>query len=340
MFKSIYRSNRHRNPHTCEAQQHPSQPFFSKAVSPVIQQKKEQFFFQAKPASPAGRLTIGKPNDTFEQEANTVADSVANGSAGANIVQQKMGMQQNPQLQRMCTECKEEEKEGLQRKAVQGTENAAAASSSLSGRIETTAGAGQPLPAETLGEMNTSFGADFSNVHIHTGAESVQMNKELQAQAFTHGRDIYFNSGKYNPQSPAGKHLLAHELTHVIQQSGNTGSVQRQPSANAKAENQVENDRESFSIILARHYLATQRNVPFDPAQTTTCAAAGTNSNECLLVTQSGTSIKLMWNTETNIAIAKAIINNEGLACGFKYSIDDSSNISFTLIKCWIILGI
>jgi hypothetical protein len=277
-----------------------------------------------------------------------VADAVVNGNAGTNVVQQKKisniqrmdeEIQQNPQLQRMCTEC-EEEKEGLQRKAVQGTANADPASFSLSGRIESTAGAGQSLSAETLEEMNASFGADFSNVHIHTGAGSAQMNKELHAQAFTHGRDIYFNSGKYNPQSPAGKHLLAHELTHVIQQSGNAGSVQRQPSANAKAESQVENDRESFSIILARHYLATQRNIPLDPAQTTQCSSRDTGSHECLLVTQSGTSIKLMWNTETNIAIAKAIINNEGIACGFKYSIDDNSNITFTLIKCWKIFDI
>ncbi len=192
----------------------------------VVQRKTEDPFFQTKP----GRFTINQPHDPFEQEANRVADAVVNGNAGADIVQQKKisniqrmnkEIQQNPQLQRMCTECEEEEKEGLQSKAVQGTGNAAAASSSLSGRIESTAGAGQPLPAETLGEMNTSFGADFSNVHIHTGAESAQMNKELHAQAFTHGRDIYFSSGKYNPQSPAGKHLLAHELTHVIQQSGN-----------------------------------------------------------------------------------------------------------------------
>src|SRR5690606_1881665 len=55
-------------------------------------------------------------------------------------------------------------------------------------------------------------------VRIHTGADSVQMNRELGAQAFTHGRDIYFNEGKYNPSSPDGQRLLAHELTHVVQQ--------------------------------------------------------------------------------------------------------------------------
>ena len=70
--------------------------------------------------------------------------------------------------------------------------------------------------------MNSAFGADFSKVRIHTGDEAVQMNKELKAQAFTHGNHIYFNQGKYNPNSLQGKHLLAHELTHTIQQGGNT----------------------------------------------------------------------------------------------------------------------
>ena len=68
--------------------------------------------------------------------------------------------------------------------------------------------------------MNTSFGADFSDVRIHDNKESAKMNNAIQAQAFTHGKDIYFNEGKYNPQSSAGKKLLAHELTHTIQQGG------------------------------------------------------------------------------------------------------------------------
>jgi hypothetical protein len=75
------------------------------------------------------------------------------------------------------------------------------------------------MDAKTRAEMETGFGADFSQVNIHTGSQAVQMNKELGAQAFTHGKDIYFNEGKYNPNSNAGKHLLAHELTHTIQQN-------------------------------------------------------------------------------------------------------------------------
>ena len=86
------------------------------------------------------------------------------------------------------------------------------ASPQLSSKIESTAGNGNALSAKTLSEMTTSFGVDFSNVNIHTNTEAGQMNKELGAQAFTHGSDIYFNEGKYNPENAEGKFLLAHEL--------------------------------------------------------------------------------------------------------------------------------
>ena len=67
--------------------------------------------------------------------------------------------------------------------------------------------------------MEASFGVDFSGVNIHTGQDAMAMNKAFNALAFTHGQDIYFNSGKFSPDSTAGKHLLAHELTHVVQQN-------------------------------------------------------------------------------------------------------------------------
>jgi hypothetical protein len=76
--------------------------------------------------------------------------------------------------------------------------------------------------------MNRSFNADFSNVKIHTDGEAVGMNRELQAQAFTYGSDIYFNAGKFNTDTAAGKRLLAHELTHVVQQGhAESGGIQR-----------------------------------------------------------------------------------------------------------------
>jgi hypothetical protein len=68
--------------------------------------------------------------------------------------------------------------------------------------------------------MESAFGADFSGVRVHTGSEAVQMSQDLNAHAFTHGSDVYFNSGKYSPSTTEGGRLLAHELTHTVQQGG------------------------------------------------------------------------------------------------------------------------
>jgi hypothetical protein len=73
--------------------------------------------------------------------------------------------------------------------------------------------------------MESAFSTDFSDVRVHTGAPAERLNRDLHAHAFTHGTDIYFNAGQYQPDTDAGKHLLAHELTHVVQQSSDTPPV-------------------------------------------------------------------------------------------------------------------
>jgi hypothetical protein len=92
-------------------------------------------------------------------------------------------------------------------------------------QIEQTKGQGDSLPSKVQQELGSKMAADFSDVKIHTDSSAIQMSKELGSHAFTHGKDIYFNSGKYNPDSFEGKHLLAHELTHTMQQ--NNKVVQR-----------------------------------------------------------------------------------------------------------------
>jgi len=89
-------------------------------------------------------------------------------------------------------------------------------------RIESSRGSGQALDDTTRENMEGAFGADFSNVRIHTGSESAELNNSVQARAFTTGSDIYFNEGQYNPSSTAGQELLAHELTHTVQQGAVT----------------------------------------------------------------------------------------------------------------------
>ncbi|WP_264522933.1 DUF4157 domain-containing protein [Flavobacterium sp. N502536] len=92
----------------------------------------------------------------------------------------------------------------------------------LESTLNSSKGGGSPLPGKVKNEMETGFGTDFSKVRIHNDATAVQMNRQLGAQAFATGNNIYFNEGKYNPNSQDGKHLLAHELTHTVQQGANT----------------------------------------------------------------------------------------------------------------------
>jgi hypothetical protein len=79
-------------------------------------------------------------------------------------------------------------------------------------------GSGSALPGDTREFMESRFNADFSGVRIHTGATAQSMSSNIHAQAFAHGNDIYFNEGKFSPHTESGGTLLAHELTHTIQQ--------------------------------------------------------------------------------------------------------------------------
>ncbi|MDN3670810.1 DUF4157 domain-containing protein [Echinicola jeungdonensis] len=97
-------------------------------------------------------------------------------------------------------------------------------SPSLEQNIQQSSG-GQHMDSEVKGNMESGFGADFSGVNIHTDSNAVKMNQEIGAKAFTHGNDIYFNEGQYQPNTSSGQHLLAHELTHTIQQ-GSSPAVQ------------------------------------------------------------------------------------------------------------------
>lgn len=202
------------------------------------------------------KLTIGQPGDKYEQEADRVADSVMAMPVSAS--QQQIQRQTNdeeeliqaksvsgsilptgqteteeedeqiqaksivdsitPNIQLQATE----EEEQVQTKPLQLKSSASSPedSHSLESRLTSHKGSGNSMSNEVRAFMQPRFGVDFSQVKIHTGSESVQMNRELNAQAFTHGHDIYFGAGKYNPSSGEGKRLLAHELTHVVQQTG------------------------------------------------------------------------------------------------------------------------
>jgi hypothetical protein len=88
-------------------------------------------------------------------------------------------------------------------------------------------GNGNKMDQTTRTDMEAGFGTDFGNVNIHTDSAAIQMSRHLHAHAFTHGNDIFFNKGKYSPRTDDGKHLLAHELTHTLQQASPGPSIQK-----------------------------------------------------------------------------------------------------------------
>ena len=87
--------------------------------------------------------------------------------------------------------------------------------------------AGQPLPRRLRRDMEPRFQADFSNVRVHTGDEAARASRRLNAAAFTSGRDVFFGRDRFQPEAPAGRELIAHELTHTIQQGAAPQTVHR-----------------------------------------------------------------------------------------------------------------
>jgi peptidoglycan hydrolase-like protein with peptidoglycan-binding domain len=133
------------------------------------------------------------------------------------------------ELQMKCKECEEKEKLRTKPAIRRQKDETAYVSPEITHQINASKGLGTPLPSDVQQEMSQKIGMDFSNVQIHTDTNAINMNQELNAKAFTYGTDLYFNRGEFKPDSFQGKHLLAHELTHTIQQKGakDTRSIQR-----------------------------------------------------------------------------------------------------------------
>jgi Domain of unknown function (DUF4157) len=189
------------------------------------------------------KLSIGQPGDKYEQEADSVADRVMAMSEPAQVQREALGEEEeelqmkplaetiSPLVQR--EELLEEEEE-LQMK--QSSPNAQIATPDLESQLSSSKSGGSPLSDNVRSFMEPRFGVDFSHVQVHTDSGAVQMAEDVGAQAFAYGSDVYFGAGK----SPGNNVLTAHELTHVVQQ---TGSVQR------KYKDRIDSVTTSQSII-------------------------------------------------------------------------------------------
>lgn len=202
----------HRNAKSGEGK---DKPFFSKQQEGSDVHKKTSFF-QGQP--PIQRLStedekqMPSTNDGRMAEDKRIQEKPS--LQKMELPDKKKEEATTPPVQKMSAD---PEKDKLHKKG-DSAQASQTASSKVESGIKNTAGRGRRLPKNTAQEMSHSFGVDFSNVNIHDGTEASQLNEALNAQAFTHGKDIYFNQGKFNPEQTEGRHLLAHELTHVVQQ--------------------------------------------------------------------------------------------------------------------------
>ncbi|MEH2290567.1 eCIS core domain-containing protein [Nostoc sp.] len=185
------------------------------------------------------KLTVNQPGDIYEQEADRVAQQVMqtmSDPVSKQSVQREALPESEEELQMksladanisLQREALPESEEELQMKSLADTNislqrqgDGVAATSDLETSIQQERGSGQPLSDDIRQPMEQAFGTDFSSVKIHTDSRSDQLNQSIQARAFTTGQDIFFRQGEYAPESHGGKELLAHELTHVVQQNG------------------------------------------------------------------------------------------------------------------------
>jgi len=142
------------------------------------------------------KLTIGASNDPLEREADRVADQVMAAPVHSAVSDTPLR---------------------IQRYAKQATESADTAPASVDNVL---ASSGRPLESTLLQDMEQRFGRDFSQVRVHSGVAAEQSARDVSADAYTAGNNIVFGAGQLAPRTHEGRRLIAHELTHVVQQSG------------------------------------------------------------------------------------------------------------------------
>lgn len=188
------------------------------------------------------KLTVGPVGDPLEREADSVAKDVMSGLGNAEPAspqrqEEEELMQGSFEAQRQEDEellqgsfeaQRQEDEEELQMAPQIGAEGGAL-TNDLESQVQSARGGGSPLDATLRRDMEGSFGADFSGVRVHTDQAADGLSQSIQAKAFTTGSDVFFRKGNYDPGSDAGRELIAHELTHVVQQ-GAAHSVNRRIS--------------------------------------------------------------------------------------------------------------
>lgn len=195
---------------------------------PVAEEKKEKEEIHRSAITPAQVITIQRQSQPEEKEKvhAKLFNTINRQSAGGGFTNYDSETESNASTE-------------IQAKSVSNTimrsgrgppKSGVGGITSFEQTLSSSKGQGSPMSGDTRQTMETRFGADFSGVKIHTGSYAENMSRSINAHAFTHGNDIYFNSGKYAPTTAIGGTLLAHELTHTIQQGASHSNTSAGPS--------------------------------------------------------------------------------------------------------------
>jgi hypothetical protein len=205
------------------------------------------------------KLKISKPDDEHEKEAEEVSKSVTENPGLKRKKFSKPSLDSAVGTMRSVGASEEQIMRYIEKRkeGEMGTND-------LQEKLQSTKGSGQELEDETRGEMESKMGADLSGVKIHTDNNAHEMAEGINAKAFTHGQDIYFKQGNYNTNSGEGKQLLAHELTHTVQQRGSEEKIQRYTwqDPNYTYENPLKEILTGSSPGLTEQVINNRKNLP------------------------------------------------------------------------------
>lgn len=199
------------------------------------------------------KLAVGAANDRYEQEADRVAHQVMRQLGAVPSTSAPPAHQDAVSALIQCAPMDTETTQAPP--AVQQPVGSAGGtiSAGAEAAIRAASGRGRPLDKTLRPKMERAFGSDFSRIRVHTDQLADQLNRTMQARAFTSGRDIFFRRGEYNTQSTHGQTLLAHELTHVVQQNGAQRSavqdIQKQTDPHAPSGPQITTMRNDTPFI-------------------------------------------------------------------------------------------
>ena len=161
------------------------------------------------------KLKVSAPGDSYEREADAMAERVMRKRDTSGVIARSLN-------ERSSSEKPGNSKSSIKRKEMDGS--GVTISPDMISNLTNSKQQGEPLSDDTRSFMEGAFSRDFSRVRIHRGPEDAEMSRDINAKAFTYGDDIYFNESQFSPETPEGKSLLAHELTHVVQQDEDSAS--------------------------------------------------------------------------------------------------------------------